>query len=253
MIRLSSVEKIIIAFLLFIVLMLTLRISYANNIRYVFLLWNLFLAWIPFQLSVTLTEAANRNKWYSYFLLLSWLLFFPNALYIITDLIHLDESRSDVPVWYDAILLFTCSVTGLIMAFVSLYQVETFLKKNISPRHTGKLVMAAIFLGSFGVYVGRFLRWNSWSIITKPQAVRCRMFVSLDFDLPRLQRHHPARAGSARCHAALSGAAFWECLEHSRGGARGAGGGGRIEGSDRATAWGEVARDCFYERRDGVG
>ena len=169
MIRLSSVEKIIIAFLLFIVLMLTLRISYANNIRYVFLLWNLFLAWIPFQLSVTLTEAANRNKWYSYFLLLSWLLFFPNALYIITDLIHLDESRSDVPVWYDAILLFTCSVTGLIMAFVSLYQVETFLKKNISPRHTGKLVMAAIFLGSFGVYVGRFLRWNSWSIITKPQ------------------------------------------------------------------------------------
>jgi uncharacterized membrane protein len=169
MIRLSSVEKIIAAFLLFIVLMLTMRISYANNIRYVFLLWNLFLAWIPFQLSVTLTESANRNKWYSYFLLLSWLLFFPNALYIITDLIHLDESGSDVPVWYDAILLFTCSVAGLIMAFVSLYQVEIFLKKNISARHTGKLIMAAIFLGSFGVYVGRFLRWNSWSIITKPQ------------------------------------------------------------------------------------
>ncbi len=169
MIRLSSVEKNIIAFLLFIVLMLTLRISYANNIRYAFLLWNLFLAWIPFQLSVTLSESANRNKWYSYFFLLSWLLFSPNALYIITDLIHLDESNGDVPVWYDAILLFTCSVTGLIMAFVSLYQVEIFLKRNISPRHTGKLVMAAIFLGSFGVYVGRFLRWNSWSIITKPQ------------------------------------------------------------------------------------
>lgn len=169
MIRLSSIEKIIVAFLLFIVLMLTLRISYANNIRYAFLLWNLFLAWIPFQLSVTLTESGIRHKWYSYFLLLSWLLFFPNALYIITDLIHLDESNGDVPVWYDAILLFTCSVTGLIMAFVSLYQVEIFLKRNISPKHTGKLVMAAIFLGSFGVYVGRFLRWNSWSIITKPQ------------------------------------------------------------------------------------
>ena len=169
MIRLSSVEKIIMAFLLFIVAMLTLRISYANNIRYTFLLWNLFLAWIPFQLSVTLTESANRNKWYSYFLLFSWLLFFPNALYIITDLIHLDESKGDVPVWYDAILLFTCSITGLIMAFVSLFQVEIFLKKNISTRHTGKIVMAALFLGSFGVYVGRFLRWNSWSIITKPQ------------------------------------------------------------------------------------
>ena len=171
MIRLSSVEKVIATFLLFILLMLTMRISYANNIRYAFLLWNLFLAWIPFQLSITLTESANRNRWYSYLLLLSWLLFFPNALYIITDLIHLDESKGDVPVWYDAILLFTCSVTGLIMAFVSLYQVENFLKKNISPRHTGKLVMAAIFLGSFGVYVGRFLRWNSWNIVTKPQTM----------------------------------------------------------------------------------
>ena len=169
MIRLSSAEKIIAAFLLFILLLLTLRISYANNIRYAFLLWNLFLAWIPFQLSVTLTESANRNKWYSYFLLLCWLLFFPNALYIITDLIHLDESKGDVPVWFDAILLFTCSIAGLIMAFVSLYQVEFFLKKNVSSKHTGKLVMASIFLGSFGVYVGRFLRWNSWSIITKPQ------------------------------------------------------------------------------------
>lgn len=171
MIRLSSVEKVIATFLLFILLMLTMRISYANNIRYAFLLWNLFLAWIPFQLSITLTESANRNKWYSYFLLFSWLLFFPNALYIITDLIHLDESKGDVPVWFDAILLFTCSVTGLIMAFVSLYQVEIFLKKNISSRHTGKLVMAAIFLGSFGVYVGRFLRWNSWNIVTKPQTM----------------------------------------------------------------------------------
>jgi uncharacterized membrane protein len=171
MIRLSSVEKIIVAFLLFILLMLTLRISYSNNIRYAFLLWNLFLAWIPFQLSITLTESINRNKWYSYFLLLCWLLFFPNALYIITDLIHLDESSSDVPVWYDAILLFTCSITGLIMAFVSLYQVEIFLKKNVSERHTGKLVMAALFLGSFGVYVGRFLRWNSWSIITHPHTM----------------------------------------------------------------------------------
>jgi uncharacterized membrane protein len=171
MIRLSSVEKVVAAFLLFILLMLTMRISYANNIRYVFLLWNLFLAWIPFQLSITLTESANSNKLYKYFLLLSWLLFFPNALYIITDLIHLDESKGDVPVWYDAILLFTCSVTGLIMAFASLYQVEIFLKKNISSRHTGKLVMAAIFLGSFGVYVGRFLRWNSWNIVTKPQTM----------------------------------------------------------------------------------
>ncbi len=168
MIKLSSLEKLLAAFILFIATMLVVRIGYANNLGYIFLLWNLFLAWIPFQLSVVLTVKGQQNRWYRYFLLGSWLLFFPNALYIITDLIHLEESRGDVPVWFDAILLFTCSVAGLIMAFASLYQVEMFLKNNIDKKHINKLVLATLFLGSFGVYIGRFLRWNSWDIVTNP-------------------------------------------------------------------------------------
>ena len=136
-----------------------------------FLLWNLLLAWIPFQISVVLTVHGNRRREYRYFLLAVWLLFFPNALYIITDLIHLEESRSDVPVWFDAILLFTCSVAGLIMAFASLFQVEIFLQKNMNRNHVTKLVMAVLFLGSFGVYIGRFLRWNSWDIVANPYSL----------------------------------------------------------------------------------
>ncbi len=130
MIKLSSIEKLLAAFILFIAAMLVARIGYANNLHYIFLLWNLFLAWVPFQLSVALTQGGQCNRWYRYFLLASWLLFFPNALYIITDLIHLENSRADVPVWFDAILLFTSSVAGLVMAFVSLYLVEIFLKKK---------------------------------------------------------------------------------------------------------------------------
>ena len=168
MIKLSSIEKLLAAFILFIAAMLVARIAYANNLHYIFLLWNLFLAWIPFQLSVALTQAGQYNRWYRYFLLASWLLFFPNALYIITDLIHLENSQTDVPVWFDAILLFTSSVAGLVMAFVSLYQVEIFLKKTVTQKHSNKLVMATLFLGSFGVYIGRFLRWNSWDIVTNP-------------------------------------------------------------------------------------
>lgn len=168
MFKLSSADKIVMSFLLFVAAMLVMRIAYANNVRYIFLLWNLFLGWIPFQLGVALTQKQHYNKWIKYGLLASWLLFFPNALYIITDLIHLENSGDKVPVWFDAILLFTSSVTGLIMAFVSLFQVELLLHKYLRTKHVNKLIVAALFLGSFGVYLGRFLRWNSWDIVANP-------------------------------------------------------------------------------------
>jgi uncharacterized membrane protein len=168
MLKLSSAEKMVFSFLLFVAALLLMRIMYANNLRYVFLLWNLFLAWIPFQLSISLTVNQHANKWIRYGLLACWLLFFPNALYIITDLIHLENLGDKVPVWFDAILLFTSSLTGLIMAFVSLYQVELFLRRNLRTKHINKLLVATLFLGSFGVYLGRFLRWNSWDIVANP-------------------------------------------------------------------------------------
>lgn len=168
MIKLSTAEKIIFSFLLFTAAMLIMRIIYANNLRYMFLMWNLFLAWIPFQLGVMITSNPPYSKWVTGLLLGGWLLFFPNALYIITDLIHLEHSGDDAPVWFDAVLLFTSSITGLMMAFISLYQVETFIRKNITARHANKIITASIFLGSFGVYLGRFLRWNSWDILANP-------------------------------------------------------------------------------------
>lgn len=168
MFKLSSAEKIVFTFLLFVAAMLLMRIMYANNTRYMFLLWNLFLAWIPFQLGILLTVNQHWLKWIKYGLLACWLLFFPNALYIITDLVHLENTGDRVPVWYDAVLLFASSLTGLMMAFVSLYQVELFLRKNVSAKRINALVVAALFLGSFGVYLGRFLRWNSWDVLANP-------------------------------------------------------------------------------------
>lgn len=168
MFKLSSVEKIVFTFLLFVAAMLLMRIMYANNTRYIFLLWNLFLAWIPFQLGISLTVNQHWHKWIRYGLLACWLLFFPNALYIITDLVHLENTGDRVPVWYDAVLLFASSLTGLMMAFVSLYQVELFLRKNVRPNRINALVVVALFLGSFGVYLGRFLRWNSWDVLANP-------------------------------------------------------------------------------------
>ncbi|MEO5888691.1 MAG: DUF1361 domain-containing protein [Ferruginibacter sp.] len=167
MIKLSNFQKLLAAFIVFITGMIICRICYSGSFRFIFLLWNLFLAWIPFKISLYLTSQKVSNKWHAAILLAGWLLFFPNALYIVTDLIHLD-GRSNVPVWYDAVLLFTSAVAGLLMAFVSLYKVEVFFNKQISNSATNKIIVFCLFIGSFGVYLGRFLRWNSWDIVTNP-------------------------------------------------------------------------------------
>lgn len=165
--RIESFQHILFTFFAFIGLLLSIRILYAGRLNYLFLAWNLFLAWIPFFTSSLFTYAGNKGRWKIFFIFCCWLAFFPNGLYIITDLIHLEE-ESSVPKWFDAILLFSSSVAGLIMAFVSLYRVEKFLTKLFGRKTVTLLTLLLLFLGSFGVYLGRFLRWNSWDIISNP-------------------------------------------------------------------------------------
>ncbi len=117
----------------------------------------------------------------SFLLLLVWLLFFPNALYIVTDLIHL-ESHTTVPVWYDVVLLFSSASLGLLLAFTSLYKVEVFLCHRMKNNIVNALIPVCLFLGSFGVYLGRFLRWNSWDVITEP--VQLAKEISIRFLFP---------------------------------------------------------------------
>jgi uncharacterized membrane protein len=166
--QLSASLKLQLAFTAFIGVMLLSRVIYSGTITYLFLIWNLFLAWIPYQLSLVLHHHKIIARRTVYIVLAGWLLFFPNALYIITDLIHLEDLETDVPVWFDAILIFTSSVAGLMLAFASLIKVETFLLQKVKERLVSGLIIGCLFLGSFGVYLGRFLRWNSWDIVTHP-------------------------------------------------------------------------------------
>ena len=96
-----------------------------------------------------------------------WLLFFPDSLYIITDLIHL-ESNTNVPIRYDAILLFIASFAGLALGFASVVNVEYVMEKLLPKKYIPTVIVFLIFPGSFGVYLGRFERWNSWDIISDP-------------------------------------------------------------------------------------
>jgi uncharacterized membrane protein len=152
---------------IFICLMIAGRIYVTKTWQHVFLTWNIFLAWIPFQISKYYTYYRNKQRWKQLVLFGSWLLFFPNALYIVTDLIHLQETVN-APVWFDAVILFTSSFIGLIMAYISLFNTERFLAGKFSGRTMMLLIPFLIFISSFGVYLGRFRRWNSWDIIHSP-------------------------------------------------------------------------------------
>ena len=162
-----SFQKILLAFYAFIGLLIAVRIFYTGSTLYLFLVWNIFLAWIPCMISSLFNKMSDKAKWKQVLVFCCWLAFFPNALYIVTDLVHIDL-ESPVPKWFDALLLFSSAVLGLILAFISLYRVETFLSKTINKKLHAPLILFILFLCSFGVYLGRFLRWNSWDIVSNP-------------------------------------------------------------------------------------
>ncbi|MEO6491066.1 MAG: DUF1361 domain-containing protein [Ferruginibacter sp.] len=162
-----SFNRLLAIFFMFIAALIAARIIYSGSIRYIFMSWNIFLGWIPYVLSCFFVDYINKAKWKQLILFFTWMLFFPNALYIVTDLIHLDES-TNVPLWFDAILIFASSFVGLMMAFVSLRKLEFMLAGIFKKRTVNYLIPVFIFLGSFGVYLGRFQRWNSWDILHAP-------------------------------------------------------------------------------------
>ena len=160
-----SFSKRIIIPLSFTILLLGMRIIMTGELIYIFLAWNLFLAWIPFAISQKLID--TKNGWKLIFLTCFWLLFLPNAPYIITDFLHLKE-RSPVPYWYDILLLFSAALNGLLLGFASLLSMEKFLANRYGNRISGIFILCSFFLCAFGVYMGRYLRWNSWDILVNP-------------------------------------------------------------------------------------
>jgi uncharacterized membrane protein len=145
------------------------RRVYTKDNLFIFLNWNLFLAFLPWALtSVSVLFPKIRNSKIKISrLLISWLIFFPNAPYILTDLIHLRIS-SRMPVWYDLLLILSFAWTGLLFGFLSLWDIEQILGKYLKPLYTTVISTVLLFIGALGIYIGRYLRWNSWDIIAEP-------------------------------------------------------------------------------------
>ena len=152
----------------FTLFLLAVRIILTDELTYIFLTWNLFLAWIPFALSQQLDNV--KNRWKIFFLVSLWLLFLPNAPYIITDFLHLKQ-RLPIPYWYDILLLFSAALNGLLLGLASLLKVEKYLAGRYGKKVSGIIILSSFFLCAFGIYMGRYLRWNSWDIIVNPRDV----------------------------------------------------------------------------------
>lgn len=144
------------------------RASLTGSMHYAFLIWNLFLAWIPFIIAYFVFVTTIKRRWLyliipaSYFL---WLIFFPNAPYILTDFQHLSHAGVDIPVWYDVILLIWFAFTGLFLGMVSLFLMQEIVRREFGRWFGWGFVLIVAGLTSIGVYMGRFLRWNSWDIL----------------------------------------------------------------------------------------
>jgi len=147
------------------------RAEFSGTSRYAFLIWNLFLAWIPFMIAYfTYTLTLNR-KWIYVVIPIAaffWLIFFPNAPYILTDFQHLAYTASDLPVWYDVMMLIWFAFTGLLLGMVSLFLMQEIMRREFGRWVGWTFVALVTSLTGAGVYMGRFLHWNSWDILHNP-------------------------------------------------------------------------------------
>ncbi|MBI5917247.1 MAG: DUF1361 domain-containing protein [Bacteroidetes bacterium] len=167
---------------------------YTRSTTFLFLVWNLLLAWAPYLISLPLNRLPS--KWLALPVLAIWLMFLPNAPYIVTDLLHV-HYRPPVPQWYDVLMIFSFAWTGLLLGFLSLLDVHGFLEKNLGKRQAGLLMGGIIVLCSFGVYLGRYQRWNTWDLLLEPY--------QLFWDMVAVLMHPFLNLGSLGLAAVMAG------------------------------------------------
>jgi uncharacterized membrane protein len=149
------------------VLMRQLFVGYAS---YAFLFWNLTLAWIPlvFSFITYRYHALDKPKRLQFFLCaFAWFVFFPNAPYMVTDFVHISPIHI-APEWLDVITVIACAWTGLCLGYLSLYLMQEIARERFGRLASWVFVLAMLALGSIGVFCGRFLRWNSWDVLSHP-------------------------------------------------------------------------------------
>lgn len=157
-------------------LLVTARVLVTGYVTYLFLIWNLFLGFVPYAISQwAATKIASLKGIKLVGVLITWLLFIPNSFYILTDLFHLSQFNS-APKWFDLLLIFSFAWNGLLLGALSVRKIETIMFIKSGRGSSLLVVLIVMWLNSFGVYIGRYLRYNSWDVITQPFSLFSELF-----------------------------------------------------------------------------
>lgn len=174
---------------LFALALFAARVTYSQTLHYKNLVWNLGLAWMPYLFSfiaVTLHNLYPGRWWMIPLPGALWLIFFPNAPYIVTDFLHL-EDRPFVPIWYDILLLVSFAWTGCFLAIASLRTMQLLVKRYLGVIVSWFFALSALSLSGLGIYLGRFSRWNSWDVFFQPKQVMLDVALRLANPLDNLR------------------------------------------------------------------
>lgn len=167
--KISATSRMLLLSVAFTFLLVLVRFLYSGSDFYRFYLWNTFLAAIPYVLSTRLLRRDKPDA-FAILLITGWLLFLPNAPYMVTDLFHYHEN-SAAPYWYDLFIVITGAWNGLALGLISLMNIEKFLARHLNALWVNLAVLASLFLCSYGVFIGRFYRFNSWDIVSAPRTL----------------------------------------------------------------------------------
>jgi uncharacterized membrane protein len=168
---------------------LAARVARVHHGSFIFLVWNLALAWVPYAWSLwaaTIQRRYPRDWWRLLLPGALWLLFFPNAPYIVTDFIHLYD-RPPVPLWYDVGLLLAFAWSGCFLAVVSLQTMQRLVRQLYGGLVSWLFVGLSVGLSGLGVYLGRIERWNSWDLLLYPHDVLSDAMRPILFPLSHIQ------------------------------------------------------------------
>lgn len=146
--------------------LLLLRVKITHDVYLLFLIWNLFLGYIPYFLSSKIKSTIPDTVSF-YTLIVSWLLFIPNSFYLLTDFVHLHH-RNNAQYLFDAALLTSYTIAGFYAGITSLFHIHTLLEMKYEKNKSKLIIVTVCYLASFGIYLGRMLRFNSWDILSNP-------------------------------------------------------------------------------------
>jgi uncharacterized membrane protein len=162
------------------VLLLVVRKHEYGSALYPYLVWNLVLAWVPLALAVLLVVSYARSRSPAELVAVgaAWFVFLPNAPYVLTDFVHLGTEHK----LFDTIVIGSFALTALALGFLSLVLVQLVVTRAVGAALGWLTAIVSLFAASFGIYLGRVLRFNSWDVVKRPHRL---------FELTKLRLDDP--------------------------------------------------------------